>query len=183
MLCWSFETFDNVDNFEYKETIPRLSQHVWSLYCDQCPCCRSNPLFTDVQEKDYYSVVSLSSGYYSTYRRGGDGEWEKEREGAVMKFWDVHISVSQYEEVPEDSLCYTSNPNHFVNSLSRTSDQMPDLQNAANVIFNKQLNGSDSCNWYLLKKFGDNTSNFSTYKPSIHRASAIFNGARIEGII
>ena len=33
---------------------------------------RSNPLFTDLQEKDYYEVVSLSSGYFSTYKRGGE---------------------------------------------------------------------------------------------------------------
>ena len=32
---------------------------------------RSNPLFTHLQEKDYYEVVSLSSGYFSTYKRGG----------------------------------------------------------------------------------------------------------------
>ena len=55
---------------------------------------------------------------------------------------------------------------------------MPDL--SSNVI-NKELNGSDSCNWYLLKKFGDTNSNFSTYKPSIHRSSAMINGTRIEG--
>ena len=125
---------------------------------------------------------SSPSAPATTPPTGGAGT-VSERRREKEPWWDKHISVSQYEEVPEDSLCYTSNPNHFVNSLSRTSDQMPDLQNAANVIFNKQLNGSDSCNWYLLKKFGDNTSNFSTYKPSIHRASAIFNGARIEGII
>ena len=29
---------------------------------------RSNPLYKE-QEADYYEVLSLSSGYYSTYRR------------------------------------------------------------------------------------------------------------------
>ena len=29
---------------------------------------RSNPLYKE-QESDYYEVLSLSSGYYSTYRR------------------------------------------------------------------------------------------------------------------
>ena len=101
--------------------------------------------------------------------------------------------MSQYEFGTEDSINYSSRDpytsDHIPdkdtvedNSFSRSSDQMPDLTSSANVIFNKELSGSESCNWYLLKKLGDNTSNFSSYKPSIHRSSAFFNGARIEGI-
>ena len=101
--------------------------------------------------------------------------------------------MSQYEFGTEDSINYSSRDpytsDHIPdkdtvedNSFSRSSDQMPDLTSSANVIFNKELSGSESCNWYLLKKLGDNTSHFSSYKPSIHRSSAFFNGARIEGI-
>ena len=100
--------------------------------------------------------------------------------------------MSQYEFGTEDSLNYPSRDpytsNNFANkdgveenSFSRSSEQMPDLTSSANIIFNKELSGSESCNWYLLKKLGDNTSNFSSYKPSIHRTSAFFNGARVEG--
>ena len=104
------------------------------------------------------------------------------------------ISVSQYEFGTEDSINYPSRDpytsNNFAdkdaaveeNSFSRSSEQMPDLTSSANIIFNKELSGSERCNWYLLKKLGDNNSNFSSYKPSIHRTSAFFNGARIEGI-
>ena len=127
----------------------------------------------EVEEKDYYEVVSLSSGYYSTYKRGGEGE---AGESPLSQYQSVSgLSLSFSTKDPNTS----SNYNLEKNSLSRSSDQMPDL--SSNVI-NKELNGSDSCNWYLLKKFGDNNSNFSTYKPSIHRSSAIFNGTRIEGM-
>ena len=101
--------------------------------------------------------------------------------------------MSQYESGTEDSINYSSRDpytsDHIPdketveeNSFSRSSEQMPDLTSSASIIFNKELSGSESCNWYLLKKLGDNNSNFSSYKPSIHRTSAFFNGARIEGI-
>ena len=103
------------------------------------------------------------------------------------------ISVSQYEFGTEDSINYSSRDpytsDHIPdkdaieeNSFSRSSEQMPDLTSSANIIFDKELSGSESCNWYLLKKLGDNNSNFSSYKPSIHRTGPFFNGARIEGI-
>ena len=53
------------------------------------------------------------------------------------------------------------------NSFSRSSEQMPDLTSSANIIFNKELSGSESCNWYLLKKLGDNNSNFSSSRLSL----------------
>ena len=101
--------------------------------------------------------------------------------------------MSQYDYGTEDSINYPSRDPYTSehipdkdalqeNSFSRSSDQMPDLTGSANIIFNKELIGSESCNWYLLKKLGDNNSNFSSYKPSIHRNTAFFNGARVEGM-
>merc|ERR1711976_146248 len=107
---------------------------------------RSNPLYKDGDyETDNYEVMSLSSGYYSTF----NSDTSKQ-------------DTSVIQEEADDTAEYNTEA-----SMKTAHPHLPPLDSFA---IDCEIKGSNNSNWYLLKRFGlDQEEKFSEYQPSNQR--------------
>lgn len=114
---------------------------------------RTNPLFSD--ESDHYEVVSMSSGYFSTYK--------KDTLQNSVKDWYKVTSSEMESRLPLPDLDVES----------------------SNIIFRKdshKASDGSSNNWYLLRRLGsEDEGKFTSYRPSVQRNNAIFSDANMQG--
>ena len=125
--------------------------------------------------------MSLSSGYYSTFRRDPhDGEDKKTR--VVVIIWCISGHRSSDTDMERS---YSGLEEDQDNNLAPDSPRLPTLDSLTmdTVIVNKSSSSKATANpnWYLLKRFGGEESKFSTYRPSIHRGGFTYTDAKIEG--
>ena len=149
--------------------------------------CRTNPLYTDIPGGlGDLEAGSLSSGYFSTFRREGKvGEGVQFRSvQRIIETKLIKISESKSDDDTEDDSTKQS-----FDTVHEFHPHLPDIDlvTSRNIIISKKVSATtnsvdQNCNWYLLRKFGmdEEEARFSTYRPTMHRKN-IFSDAHIEG--